>query len=270
MNDQLLTIDAIDTVAHLTLTRPDRRNALTRHSLDELARAVRDAGAWSDGILLSGAGGAFSAGADLRELHRVRTSPDPAGGAIAVARSAKRLMQLIESSPVPVVACVDGPALGGGFELALACDWICATPQAMFALPEPTLGLLPGFGGVRRAVERLGPALARELILGGRLLDAEEGLRVGLVSQIHPTASGLVRETAASLRRGRPRSRRALALARAALVAATTLDREAAFARETQLYGEAFEDADSLIGMTAFLEKQPAEFATAQATGSGS
>ncbi|MBP3977261.1 enoyl-CoA hydratase/isomerase family protein [Microbacterium sp. BLY] len=264
MSDVYETIDVTVTgpVAHVRLHRPERRNALSALVMSDLSQAFeRLARRTLAGVVLSGAGTAFSAGADLRELRDVRESPDPGAAGRAVAERAKGLMARIEQLPFPTIACVDGPAVGGGLELALACDTIHAGPDALFALPEPTLGLLPGFGGVRRLVDRVGPALASEMVLTGRRIDGGEALAHGLATRLVPSAA-LTREAAASLTAGAPRSRAATALARTALRAAIGDDRETAFAEETRLYGVAFAEDDSREGIAAFLEKRPPAFAS--------
>ncbi|WP_149084301.1 MULTISPECIES: enoyl-CoA hydratase/isomerase family protein [Microbacterium] len=267
MNDTFETIELTTAgpVAQIRLRRPERRNALSGLLLAELARVFdRLAPRPLAGVVLSGAGVAFSAGADIGELREARASADPAAAGQAIARSAKALMMRIEEAPFPTIACVDGAAVGGGLELALACDTIYTTADSRFALPEPTLGLIPGFGGVRRLVERVGPALASEMVLTGRTLDGEEARACGLASRV-VAAPALQQEAASALTAGAPRSRAATALARSALRAAVESSRRAAFGEETRLYGEAFRLDDSEEGLAAFLEKRPPTFPAANA-----
>ncbi|GAA1166054.1 enoyl-CoA hydratase/isomerase family protein [Microbacterium oxydans] len=247
-------------VAHIRLQRPERRNALSALMLTELGRAFRTLEHLTlSGIVLSGAGSAFCAGADIGELHVARVSDDPAAAGRRIALAAKSLLSQIEDSPCPTIACVDGPAVGGGLELVLACDTIYATPDSHFALPEPTLGLLPGFGGVRRLVERVGPGLAAEMVLTGRALNGVGAQAHGLATRLAPR-DGVLREAVAALSSGPRRSRAATAMARQALRAAVQEDRSTAFAEETRLYGIAFTHQDSDEGIRAFLAKRPPEF----------
>lgn len=247
-------------VVHLRLQRPERRNALSALMLSELSRAFDSLAPLTiAGVVLSGAGSAFCAGADIRELRIARESEDPAAAGRRIGATAKALMSQIENSAFPTIACVDGPAVGGGLELALACDTIYATPDSHFAFPESTLGLIPGFGGVRRLVERVGPALASEMVLTGRALNGLGAHAHGLATRIAP-GDGLLREATAALSSGARRSRAATAIARGALRAAVQGSRRAAFAEETRLYGVSFAHDDSREGIAAFLDKRPPEF----------
>ena len=259
---ETIDITIANAVAQVRLCRPEQRNALSELMSTELVHAVDHlAGLSLAGVVLSGSGTAFSAGADLRELRAGRESLDPGAAGRAVAERAKGLMTLIESVPFPTIACVHGAAMGGGLELALACDTIFTTADSRFALPEPTLGLIPGFGGVRRLLERVGPALASEMVMIGRTLDGSEALTHGLATRL-VTPAALQHEALSALTAGRPRSRAATALARSALRAAVAESRAAAFTEETRLYGDAFALADSRDGIAAFLEKRPPSFPT--------
>ncbi|WAA65629.1 enoyl-CoA hydratase/isomerase family protein [Microbacterium oxydans] len=247
-------------MTRITLIRPSRRNALTAQMLRDLISVFQHPPRHQRGVIIHGSGGAFCAGADIEELNLIGASADPTAGAEGVARMAKNLMALIEASPVPVIACVDGPAVGGGLELALACDWIHATDRSSFALPETTLGLIPGFGGTRRIVERAGVAVANEMILGDLVLDAHRAREAGLVSHVHESHQASLDAATASFTAGRPRSPHAIALAREVLRVAVDSDRATAFTQETAAYGRAFAHPDGAHGMTAFLEKRVAEF----------
>ncbi|WP_254536247.1 enoyl-CoA hydratase/isomerase family protein [Halomarina litorea] len=193
----------------VTLARPERRNALTPEMLDELADAVADPPV--PVVYLRGAGSAFCAGADLdsvadvaRETLEFDSGADAnaeggretgtggeSGGAEtnpakAFARHGQRTARAVEDSPAVVVAGIDGPARGGGVELALACDLRVATPEATFAEPGVTFGLFGAWGGTHRLVRVVGEGNAADLSLTGRSVDAEEALRMGLVSQVRP------------------------------------------------------------------------------------
>ena len=169
-------------VGWITIDRPAALNALSASVLEELQRAF--AGLAGDvpavrGVLLVGAGGrAFVAGADIRALSTL--GPEAAA---ELARRGHRAAAAIEALPAPVIACVDGFALGGGLELALACDFIYATDASSFGQPEVKLGLIPGFGGTVRLPRAVGLARAKELIYSGRRIGIEEAVASGLVAR---------------------------------------------------------------------------------------
>lgn len=178
-------------VTRVTLDRPDRRNAFTEDGLRALRAAVTDAA--TPVVHLTGAGEAFSAGADLtvvRELDREE--------ARAFARLGQRVGDAIEAAESVVVAGVDGPARGGGVELALACDVRVATPRATFAETGVSLGLFGAWGGTTRLPRVVGEGEAMDLALSGRTVDAEEALRMGLVSRVVDDPAAVAAEIAAN------------------------------------------------------------------------
>ncbi|WP_122090245.1 enoyl-CoA hydratase/isomerase family protein [Halalkalicoccus subterraneus] len=174
-------------VCHVTLARPDRRNALTPDGLDALARAVR--GADEPVVYLSGAGSAFCAGADLDVVADLEDGR-------AFAERGQRTARAIEGAESVVVAGVDGPARGGGLEMALACDLRIATPEATFGEPGVGFGLFGAWGGTVRLPRLVSGADAADLSLSGRVIDAEEALRMGLVSRIVEDPETVAREVA--------------------------------------------------------------------------
>lgn len=172
--------DAPAGVRRVTIDRPDARNALRPTELDQLEAAIREA--TEPVVLLVGAGSAFCAGADLGTVERLT---DPA----AFAAHGQRVARRIETADSVVIAGIDGAARGGGVELALACDLRVATPQATFAESGVRLGLFGAWGGTRRLSAELPGAVARDLALSGRVIDAEQAHRWGLVSRVDdPTA----------------------------------------------------------------------------------
>lgn len=242
----------------LTLNRPHALNAIDAATLDELegalARLAADAAARV--LLVTGAGEkAFAAGADIAEMRGY-------DGAQARALSARamRVMHALEAAPVPVIALVNGYCLGGGCELALACDWIIASDNAVFGQPEVSLGIPPGFGGTQRLPRRVGRARALELILTARHVKAEEALRMGLANEVVAArdlrARGL--ETARAIAAKGPA---AVRLAKEAVRRGADLDLAGACALETDLFAAAFATEDRKEGMRAFLEKRPPRFA---------
>ncbi|WP_219412435.1 enoyl-CoA hydratase/isomerase family protein [Pseudonocardia nigra] len=167
-------------VAVLTLARPAKLNALSTYLENELLGALRSAEVRAArAVVVTGAGRAFSAGADVTELPAM--TPEAID---AYYRGSGAVYEAVADLPQPTVAAVAGYCLGGGFELALACDLRVADPGAVFGLPEIGLGILPGSGGVHRLVRAAGPALARDLILRGRRMEASEAFRRGLLTEV--------------------------------------------------------------------------------------
>jgi len=241
----------------LTVCRPKALNALNSATLDELAHAVAHVAADDAArvLLVTGAGEkAFVAGADVAEMRDF--SPREAR---AFSEKGMRAMRALEALPVPVIALVNGYALGGGCELALACDWILASENAAFGQPEVSLGIPPGFGGTQRLPRRIGAALALELITTGRQVKADEALRVGLVNHVWPVVElrGRGLEAARAIGSKGPL---AVRLAKEALRRGAGLDLETACALEANLFALAFATSDQKEGMRAFLEKSPPRF----------
>jgi enoyl-CoA hydratase len=170
-----------------------------------------------------------------------------------------RVMHALEALPVPVIALVNGYALGGGCELALACDWVLASDQAVFGQPEVNLGILPGFGGTQRLPRRIGTARALELLTTARQVKAAEAAAIGLANQVYPAAELRARglEAARLIASKGPAAVRA---AKLAVQRGANLDLFAACALETDLFVQAFATRDRKEGMSAFLEKRPAKF----------
>jgi enoyl-CoA hydratase len=252
-----LLVETDGPVATVTINRPKVLNALNAATLRELDAAMR--GLRADdavrAVVLTGAGGkAFVAGADVTEL----ASLDPAG-ARAHAELGQGVFDLIEHLGKPVIAAVNGFALGGGCELAMACSIRLASDAAKFGQPEVTLGLIPGFAGTQRLPRLVGKGRALELILRGDMIDAGEAYRIGLVNRVVPAAALL--EEARSLAR---------AIAVNAPVAvryaieAVNRGLESSFAEgsilEASLFGLSFATGDMREGTRAFVEKRKPEF----------
>lgn len=244
-------------VALVTLDRPAARNALNEQMLERLGERLQELGQDRTvrAVILTGAGTqAFSAGADIRAM--AAKSPQEAR---AYAELGHHVMALIEDLPQPVIAAINGYALGGGCELALACDIRIAASTARLGQPEVGLGVLPGWGATFRLPRVAGPGPARELIFTGRLVDAQEALRLGLVNavvepdQLMPQALALARQIAAQ-------APLAVQSAKRAMVLAGQLPRDAAAALEAGLFAFCFTTRDRAEGMAAFLEKRKPEF----------
>ncbi|HVV48893.1 MAG TPA: enoyl-CoA hydratase-related protein [Polyangia bacterium] len=240
-------------IALLSVNRPEARNALDAETLDALHDAI--VALEHDGavrcVILTGAGDkAFAAGADIKAM----AAADPAGAELLVDH-AHRLGDLLEASRLPVIAAVHGFALGGGFELALACDFIYAARGANVGFPEVGLGVIPGMGGTQRLVQRIGVARARELIYTGRLLDAEAAARMGVVNEVVERAELLprVRAVAAEIAARAPL---AVAAAKRAIRRGADQPLDAGIALERQIFASLFASHDQKEGMRAFLEKR--------------
>jgi len=252
-----LLVDVRDGIGFVTVNREAKRNALDGRTIDELERAFVGFGgdAAVRGVVLTGAGEkAFVAGADVEGLSQLG-----AAAATALSERGQRAFDRIEWLGKPVVAAVNGFALGGGCELALACHVRVAAPTASFGTPEVTLGLICGYGGTQRLPRLVGKGRALEMLLSGRRIDAAEALHIGLVNRVVPAArllaeaEGLARVMAGNA---------PLAL-RATLEAVNGgLDRTMAEALEGEagLFGEIAVTEDAREGTRAFLEKRPARF----------
>jgi len=257
MSHQNLLVDVRDGLAFVTVNRPSRLNALDARTVEELdaafAELAQDASVRA--VVLTGAGDkAFVAGADVEALARL-----DAQGARALSERGQRVFDRIEWLGKPVVAAVNGFALGGGCELALACHLRIASENATLGTPEVKLGVICGYGGTQRLPRLLGRGRALELLLTGERVDAAEALRIGLVNKVVPRER-LLEEAEALARRMTANAPLAL---RATLEAVNGgLDRPLAEAQEGEaaLFGDVVASEDAREGTRAFLEKRPARF----------
>ena len=244
-------------MALVTLDRPDALNALNRALLtelrDRLAEVAEDAEVRA--VVLTGAGDrAFAAGADIKEMEPMSVDEARAWGALG-----HECGRLLETMPKPTIAAVNGFALGGGCELALACDVRYASANARLGQPEANIGIIPGWGGTQRLARAVGIGMAKELIYSGRMVDAEEALRIGLVNAVFPPEEVLERalELAGSLAAKSP-----LVLAAAKELANRSLqgDLDAALDDEAERFAQLFGSEDQKEGMRAFVEKREPRF----------
>ena len=244
-------------IYRLTVNRPKVLNALNAATLDEIGAALSKVAADDAArvLLVTGAGEkAFVAGADIAEMRDATIEQ-----ARDFSEKGMRVMHALEELPVPVIALVNGYALGGGCELALACDWILAADRAVFGQPEVNLGIPPGFGGTQRLPRRIGPARALELLTTAREVKAQEAAAIGLANHVYP-ASELGAEGLAMGRAIASKGPAAVRLAKQAVRRGASLDLFAACALETDFFAQAFATADRKEGMSAFLEKRTARF----------
>ncbi|MBD3898269.1 enoyl-CoA hydratase/isomerase family protein [Halomonas sp. ML-15] len=257
MSDALIQRSERHGLACLTINRPKALNALNSALLDALAAELDALEAEPDlrGVLITGAGDkAFVAGADITEMRELS-----AAQARDFAQRGLATLKRLERLPVPVVALVNGFCLGGGCELALACDWAVASDNAILGQPEVALGVIPGFGGTQRLPRRVGPAMALDLVTTGRKIDAQEALRIGLVNQVMPQADldAYVERLAKQLNGNGPQAVRG---AKQAVHDGHDQDLDSALALETGLFALAFAGDEQREGMSAFVDKRKPDF----------
>lgn len=251
-----LLFEVTDRLATVTMNRPAALNALNDETLSELNAVIDliDADPAIKGVIITGTGKSFVAGADIRQMAEYT----PAQARSYMSR-AQRVFNRIEDLEKPVMAAVNGYALGGGCELAMACDFRFAGEKAIFGQPEINLGVIPGFGGSQRLPRLTNAGIAKELLLSGRNVKADEALRIGLVNRICP-AETLIAESTEIMRLIISKPAGALAYAKVAVNQGRDADLHKALELEVDLISLCFATEDQKEGMKAFLEKRPAKF----------
>jgi enoyl-CoA hydratase len=252
MTYENIILEKDNAIATIAFNRPDALNALNNQTRSEFGQVMADLDADTSikVIILTGSGRAFVAGSDIKELKK--TSPFDAHNIL-------RLGQIVADMTKPVIAAVNGFALGGGCEIVLACDIIIASEYAKFGQPEINLGLIPGGGGTQRLQRLIGMCRAKELIFTGDIIKADEAERIGLVNRVVPKdelistvkeiANKIVSKSSAAIK-----------------IAKTTIDRgaqtslESGLAYEREMYSLALSLEDKVEGVNAFIEKRPPEF----------
>jgi enoyl-CoA hydratase len=244
-------------VALLTLNRPDALNALNAALLKSLAARTAEIAADSSirAVVVTGAGRAFAAGADIAAMREMT----PVEGE-AFSRLGHRVLASLEELSAPTIAAVNGFALGGGCELACACDWIYATRKARFGQPEVNLGLIPGFGGTSRLPRRVGVGWGRELVMTGEAIPAEVAERIGLVNRVFEDADALLEAAIKAGENVAAKGPLAIARAKRLLHETPDADLRVAHACEQSAFEAIFATEDSREGMSAFLEKRDPQF----------
>jgi enoyl-CoA hydratase len=253
---QFLLFDVADRIATITVNRPDKLNALNDGTIAELGQAIDEAIRRDDvgGVLLTGAGRSFVAGADISELE----SQSPLE-AQRRARAGQAIFRRFETSPKPTIAAINGFALGGGCELAMACHVRLASEKAKLGQPEVKLGIVPGYGGTQRLPRLVGRGAALKLLLTGDMIDAAEAHRIGLVDQV--TAPDALLDTARALLAAMiVNAPLALAGCIEALDRGLGVTLEEGCTIESDFFGLLSATADMKEGMRAFLEKRPPTF----------
>jgi enoyl-CoA hydratase len=239
----------------VTVDRPDAMNALDRPTLEELRDRLRELAddAEANVVVLTGAGErAFVAGADIKYMSGLGVEEARAWGALG-----HEAARLLEPMAKPTIAAINGFALGGGCELALACDLRYASTRAKLGQPEINLGIIPGWGGTQRLARATTLGIAKELIFTGRLVAAEEAHRIGLVNGVHDPVLEKAREVAALLASKSPV---ALAAAKAATNRALQGEHDPNLEQEGEDFGELFASEDAKEGLSAFAEKREPVF----------
>lgn len=252
---EFVRLEIAEGIGTIRLDRP-KMNALNRQVQEELREAATEAAANDDvrAVIVYGGERVFAAGADIKEMAGMGYA-DMAARAASLSGAFDALAKV----PKPVVAAINGYALGGGCELALACDWRVAADDAQLGQPEINLGVIPGAGGTQRLSRLVGPARAKDLIMSGRFVGAEEALRIGLVDRVVPAAD--VYETARDMVKPYTTGpAQALRAAKLAVDVGLEMDLASALAWESQLFAALFATEDKAEGMAAFVEKRKPGF----------
>ena len=251
-----LKYEVKDGICYITINRPQAMNALNDEVLDELhaAFAAFEADAHAKAAILTGEGKAFVAGADIAQMH----SLDAVGGRAMMIKG-HNVMNYMESIEKPIIAAVNGFALGGGCELAMACDFRIASEKAKFGQPEVGLGIIPGFGGTQRLPRLVGKAMGKYLIMTAEMITAQRALEIGLCEKVVAPEEliGTAEELAKVIMSKAPI---AIAAAKKAVNVGYGMDMQTASAWEIECFTAPFASADKTEGMGAFLEKRAPEF----------
>lgn len=259
-NYETLRVEKKEKTLNLIINRPDKLNALAEKVLLELKEVLTQLKEDKDDqirtVILTGAGEkAFIAGADIKAMSAMNSDE-----AYAFAGLGQEVSRLFEELRVPVIACVNGFALGGGCEMAMSCDMIYATETAVFGQPEINLALIPGFGGTQRLVRYVGVARAKELIYTGRNMKAQEALNCGLVQQLFSSKEEMLAAAEKTADKLAQKSPVILAKCKEVIQKGEFMDVNAGLEVERSAFKDVFETEDKTEGLNAFLEKRSAQF----------
>ena len=252
-----ILFDYKENICILTINREKNLNALNGEVLDELTAAFSELAV--DGnvkvIIITGAGDkAFVAGADIAEM--VSSS---SGQAIHFARKGQELVRYMEDMKKPIIAAVNGFALGGGLELALGCDFIYASENAKLGLPEVTLGIMPGFGGTQNLPRLIGPGKASELIFTGKMINANKAYEWGIVNAVF-SQENLIEESLKTAKIISKNGLIAISFTKEVISRGLNMSKDDAFKYESSIFSALFSTKDQKEGMNAFLEKRKPDF----------
>lgn len=254
---EYIKVDIKNYIATITINRPEALNAMNRVVVAELKKAIEDCEENNDVgvIVISGSGDkAFVAGADIKSMQTMSGRE-----AFEFSREGQEMTMVIEKSPKPVIAAINGFALGGGCEIALACDIRIASENAKFSQPEVALGIIPGWGGTQRLPRLIGKGRAIEMITSGKMIDAEEALRIGLVNHIVPKMelTDAVNLLAKSIIKNGPA---AVGASLKCIHMGYDKDLENGLDIELNAFADLFETDEQREGTTAFIEKRKPNF----------
>ncbi len=257
MDYEHLIFDIEMPLATITFNRPKALNALNAELITEFSQALDEVAVNEDirVLILTGAGEkSFVAGADITELATFNPLQ-----AKQFSQQGHQAINKLQALPIPVIAAVNGFALGGGSEIALACDFIYTSQDAKFGLPEITLGIIPGFGGTQRLPRSIGKNRAKELIFTGRMISAQDAMQLGMVNQVH-VANELMEAVQKTAKQIAAKGRAALRAAKQAINSGMDVDLQTGCGLEIDAFSVCMASEDSKEGTQAFLEKRKADF----------
>jgi len=256
MDYKHITVEIKDAIAVITITREEALNALNSAVIGEMSNFFTTNWLERDFrcVVITGAGKAFVAGADIAELSQLNVS-----GAARISMIGQHLMKTIENFPCPVIAAINGFALGGGCELAMACDIRLASEKAKMGQPEVNLGIIPGYGGTQRLAKLVGRGKAKELIFTGEMISAAEAHRIGLVDEVYPPEELMVKAMEIA-KKIAAKSAPSLLLAKELINRGLDVNLSAGCDLERVSFGNNFGYDDAKEGLKAFMEKRPADF----------
>jgi len=252
-----IVVQVKEGIATITFNRPEVLNALNSDLLKEFSHALDEITADEDvrGLILTGAGEkSFIAGADIREFPIFNALK-----AKSFSEMGHSLMNKLQELPIPVIAAVNGFALGGGCEIAMACDFIYASENAMFGLPEITLGIIPGFGGTQRLSRLIGMSMAKEMIFTGKMISADVAKGIGMVNKVCPLEK-LMDEVITTTKTIASKGKVSVRAAKQAINNGVNIDLSTGCRIEIDAFALCFTSLDAKEGALAFLEKRKADF----------
>lgn len=241
-------------IGYLTINRPDKLNALNIDTINELKETLQkiEQDKSVRCVILTGSGQkAFVAGADIEYMQKLTPNQ-----ALEFARLGQETLHLMEVSNKPFIACANGYALGGGFEVALSCDIILAQNTAKFGFPEVGLGIIPGFGGTQNLSRLVGKSIAKELIFSAKMIDAQKAKELGIVSEVYQSKEELISGAEILANQILKNGPLAVGLAKRAIVDGYNLSKEDGLRYEASLFGVVFSSNDAKEGLSAFVEKR--------------